>query len=591
MSTAETPVYEWSTLPWKHFERQVFKLQKRIYRASRRGDVKAVHHLQRLLMKSRAARCLAVRRVTQDNRGKKTAGVDGVKNLTPPQRLDLARTLAVTAAAQPVRRVWIPKPGAAERRPLGIPTLHDRAEQTLARLALEPEWEARFEPNSFGFRPGRSCHDAIQAVFAGVCQKPKYVLDADIAACFDRIDQTALLAKLCTFPTLRRAIHGWLKAGVLDGRDLFPTEAGTPQGGALSPLLMNVALHGLETAIRAAFPSKYRGRAPWQPLVIRYADDFVVLHEDLAVIERVRQIADDWLRGMGLELKPSKTRVTHTLRPHDGAPGFDFLGFHIRQFPVGHPHARTNRYGQVLACKTIIKPSPSAQQRHLASLAEIIRRHRQTPQQGLIDTLNPKIRGWATYYSAQVAKRVFGRLDHLIYQKLKRWAERRHPTKPHSWVRDHYWRTQGARHWVFQPKEGRPLALHSDTPIRRHRKVRGTASPFDGDLIYWASRLGRHPELSASKAALLKRQQGRCARCGLVFIHAEELIESDHIVPKALSGAESRGNRQLLHGHCHDAKTAVDGSNRRPPPGVPVTRAKLIPVEEPYDEKSARTVL
>jgi hypothetical protein len=172
-----------------------------------------------------------------------------------------------------VRRVWIPKPGTTQQRALGIPTLRDRAAQTLVRLALEPEWEARFEPNSFGFRPGRSCHDAIQKVFASICQKPKYVLDADIAACFDRIDQTALLAKLDTFPILRRAIRGWLTAGILDGGQLFPSAAGTPQGGALSPLLANIALHGLETAVRAAFPGKHQGVSSWKPLVIRYADD------------------------------------------------------------------------------------------------------------------------------------------------------------------------------------------------------------------------------------------------------------------------------------------------------------------------------
>jgi RNA-directed DNA polymerase len=265
-------VYEWKDLPWKQFQRQTFKLQTRIYRASGRGDTKTVHRLQRLLMKSWAARCLAVRKVTQDNRGKKTAGVDGVKALYPHQRLALARTLAPAATGRPVRRVWIPKPGKTEQRPLGIPTMRDRAAQTLVRFALEPEWEARFEPNSYGFRPGRSCHDATQAIFDGVRFRAKYALDADIAACFDRISHQALLDKLGTFPALRRVIRGWLTAGVMDGPDLFPTDEGTPQGGAISPLLANVALHGLETHLRASFPASHRGDRYWTPLVVRYAD-------------------------------------------------------------------------------------------------------------------------------------------------------------------------------------------------------------------------------------------------------------------------------------------------------------------------------
>jgi RNA-directed DNA polymerase len=189
MSTVNQPVYEWNALPWKAIEKQVFKLQKRIYRASQRGDQKTVHRLQRLLMRSWSARCLAVRKVTQDNQGKKTAGVDGVKALTPPQRLTLTTTLRLKGHTQPLRRVWIPKPATSEQRPLGIPTLRSRAEQTLVKLALEPEWEARFEPNSYGFRPGRSCHDAIAAIFLSINQTPKYVLDADIAKCFDRISR------------------------------------------------------------------------------------------------------------------------------------------------------------------------------------------------------------------------------------------------------------------------------------------------------------------------------------------------------------------------------------------------------------------
>jgi RNA-directed DNA polymerase len=204
--------------------------------------------------------------VTQDNRGKKTAGVDGIKSLNPQQRLHLAQTLTLPQTASPTRRVWIPKPGKEEKRPLSIPTIHSRAQQALAKLALEPEWEARFEPNSYGFRPGRGCHDAIAAIFHAICQKPKYVLDADIAKCFDRINHQALLDKLQTFPKMDRAIRAWLKAGVLDGEELYPTDEGVPQGGPISPLLANIALHGLEEAVAVDHP---------KARVIRYADDLV----------------------------------------------------------------------------------------------------------------------------------------------------------------------------------------------------------------------------------------------------------------------------------------------------------------------------
>jgi len=274
MNTAVRPMYAWQDIPWRKVERAVFKLQQRIYRASRRGDVKTVHKLQRLLLKSWSAKLLATRRVTQDNRGRRTAGVDGVKSLTPPRRLHLAQTLSLSPKTHPVRRVWIPKSGTSEFRPLGIPVMADRAGQALAKLALEPEWEAKFEPNSYGFRPGRSCHDAIAAIHASINQQDKYVLDADIEKCFDQICHRALVNKLHTFPSLSRTITAWLKAGVMDGEELFPTETGAPQGGVLSPLLMNVALHGLETAITAAFPA-FKGGRRWQPRVIRYADDLV----------------------------------------------------------------------------------------------------------------------------------------------------------------------------------------------------------------------------------------------------------------------------------------------------------------------------
>ena len=315
------PNLEWKEIPWKKLEKRIYKLQKRIYKASSRGDVKAVRRLQKTLMRSWAAKCLAVRRVSQDNQGKKTAGIDGVKSLTPVQRLKLVNKLKLSQKkAKPTRRVWIPKPGTEEKRPLGIPTMDDRAKQALAKLALEPEWEARFEPNSYGFRPGRSCQDAVEAIYTAINKKAKYVLDADIAKCFDRINHEALLEKVNTFPTLRRQIKAWLKSGVMDGKELFPTNEGTPQGGVISPLLANIALHGLESRIKQfaeSLPGNKRENR-WSLSLIRYADDFVVLHKDLNIVLRCQQIINDWLKCMGLELKPSKTRISHTLNKHEG---------------------------------------------------------------------------------------------------------------------------------------------------------------------------------------------------------------------------------------------------------------------------------
>jgi len=585
MSTAVTPMYEWNALPWKRFERQVFKLQQRIYRASRRGDRKAVHRLQRLLMTSWAARCLAVRKVTQDNRGKRTAGVDGVSALTPRQRLALARSLRLSATVLPTRRVWIPKPGSTEQRPLGIPTMGNRAEQALAKLALEPEWEARFEPNSYGFRPGRSCHDAIEAIWTSINKQAKYVLDADIAKCFDRIDHQALLTKLHTFPVMRRAVRAWLKAGVMDGATLFPTTEGTPQGGVASPLLANIALHGLEEAIRAPFP---HGNGKVKPLVVRYADDFVVLHYDLAVIEEAQRIASAWLGGMGLAMKPSKTRVAHTLEAHGDQRGFDFLGFTVRQFPVGKTHSgKRGGRGEptLLGFKTIITPSKDARRRHTRTLGEVIRRHKASPQATLILRLNPVIRGWTNYYATVCAKESFAKLNQATCRKLRSWARFRHPGKSRHWVARKYWHPERGR-WDFAAPDGPRLLLHDSTPIRRHTKVKGARSPYDGDWVYWGTRLGRHPELAGAVAMLLRRQHGKCAWCAQYFRHGDALIEADHTIPKALGGGDWLANRQLLHGHCHDEKTARDGSlaDRGPHDRSPR-------VEEPDAGKLARPVL
>jgi RNA-directed DNA polymerase len=389
---------EWAALPWRKLEQHLYRLQKRIFKASERGDLKTVHKLQKLLMKSRSARLLAVRRVTQDNQGKKTAGIDGVKAVQPTGRFAMVEALHPKRIAerkpQPLRRVWIPKPGKTEQRPLGIPVMFDRACQALAKQALEPQWEAKFEANSYGFRPGRGAHDAIGAIFNNIRLKSKYVLDADIKGCFDNIDHQALLEKLHTYPAMRRLVKGWLKAGVMEALELSPTETGTPQGGVVSPLLANIALYGMEEALQKAYmgenkaPTALRGA----PQLIRYADDFVVLHAQETEVIKAQHIIATWLKGIGLELKPSKTRLSHTLKEYQGNVGFTFLGFTIRQFPVGKTHTGK---GKPSGFKTIITPRKESIQRHLQELRKILQQSQSLPQEELIDQLNPVIHGWA----------------------------------------------------------------------------------------------------------------------------------------------------------------------------------------------------
>jgi len=586
----------WEHLPWETIERQVYKLQKRIYQAALRGDTKAVHSLQRLLSKSWSAKCLAVRKVTQDNQGKNTAGIDGVKRLRPNERMALVHRLGLGLKAQPVRRVWIPKPGTSEKRGLGIPVMQDRALQALLKLALEPEWEARFEPNSYGFRPGRSGHDAIEEIHSVISKKPRYVLDADIAKCFDRINHQALLAKLTTYPAMRRAIKAWLKAGIMDGETLFPSKEGTPQGGVASPLLANIALHGLETAIRAPFPNSKRVEGKtignWKPFVIRYADDFVVLHQDLAVIEQVQQIVNEWLAGMGLELKPSKTRITHTLDEYEGNVGFDFLSFHVQQHRVGKTHTgkRGGPNSLPLGFKTHITPSKEAVSRHLKALGQAIKQRKAQDQKSVIGQLNPMIRGWCNYYARCMASETFSKADHLTWIKLMSWAKRRHTNKSVDWITNKYWHTHeriGKKHvkWDFATVDGIRLLKHQQFHISRHIKIREDKNPFDGDWVYWATRMGRHPDLTDREAQLLKRQQGKCPWCKLYFKDGD-LLELDHILPRSLGGKDAYGNWQVLHRHCHDRKTAEDGSST-----VRGAHDKSQTVEEPDDAKVSRPAL
>ena len=580
MNTAK-PMYEWNTLPWHQLDKQVFKLQKRIYQASERGEVKVVRRLQKLLISSWSAKAIAVRKVTQDNQGKKTAGVDGIKSLSQKKRMELVENLQLEDKSKPTRRIWILKLGSAEKRPLGIPTIHERAKQALVKMALEPEWEAKFESNSYGFRPGRSCHDAIGAIHKSLAQKAKYILDADISKCFDKIDHQKLLKKINTSPTLRRQIKAWLKAGVIDKGTLFPTRnevpspaklsahssaQGTPQGGVVSPLLANIALHGMENLIKKSFPRRegYRGGRYWNiptPNVIRYADDFVVLHKDIEVIKQCKSLIETWLKDIGLELKPEKTRISHSLEVYEGNTGFDFLGFHIQHYRAGKYKSGRSSKRKPLGHKLIIKPSAKSIKKHLTKIEEVIDKHRASKTEKVIGMLNPIIRGWSNYFRGVISSETFKKLDHLTYLKLRRWANRRHPNKGKKWVKDKYWKSIANRNWVFSDTYENEITYslinYSDTKIIRHVKVRGNKSPYDGDFVYWSQRLCAYPETSTRVKTLLKKQKGKCTLCNLSFT-SQDILEVDHIIPISQGGNDTYKNLQLLHRHCHDKKSHQD---------------------------------
>ncbi len=545
------PNLKWKDINWKKVEKYVFKLQKLIYRASSRGKIRKMRKYQRLLTKSYYARLLAVRRVTQENQGKKTAGVDGIKNLPPMQRFNLVNLLSSRyLKASPTRRVWIPKPGKDEKRPLGIPTMYDRALQALVKLGMEPEWEARFEPNSYGFRPGRSTHDAIAAIFNSIRYKPKYVLDADISRCFDRINHDALLGKIGKTP-YRRLIKQWLKSGVFDNNQFLDTVEGTPQGGVISPLLANIALDGIEECLNnfaETLPGRKRENKKALS-IIRYADDFVILHKDIKIVLQAKTVIQEWLNQVGLELKPEKTKIAHTLQEYEGKqPGFDFLGFTIRQWKV-----ESTEQG----FKTLIKPSSKSIKTHYRKMADICDKYKTAPTQALIAKLNPIIKGWANYFSNVVSKEVFSKIDNLLWTRIWRWVSRRHPNKSAKWVKKKYFpQCKGTRNWLLNDGEY-ILNRHDDVPIIRHIKVKGNKSPYDGDWTYWSSRIGKHPGVRKEVTTLLKQQKGKCAHCGLTF-RPTDLIEVDHIVPWSKGGENTYKNKQLLHRHCHDSKTAKD---------------------------------
>jgi RNA-directed DNA polymerase len=532
----------WNAINWRKANRTVRNLRHRIFRATQEGNLNKVRSLQKLMLKSYSNRLVSVRRVAQINAGKNTPGVDKLVIKTPAARGRMVDTLAhyTLWKAKPAKRVYIPKTN-NKLRPLGIPVVFDRCLQAMVKNALEPAWEARFEGSSYGFRPGRSCHDAIEKIYglARPNKTKKWILDADIRGAFDNISHDYLVKAIGPVPG-KELIKQWLKAGYVEHGEFHVTEQGTPQGGVASPLLANIALHGMEEAIGVTYD--YRGQLIGKRAVVRYADDFVCFCETREDAERVQKILVEWLKERGLTLSEEKTRIVHLTE------GFDFLGFNIRHYPA----PQTSRTGW----KLLIKPSKESVQDVQRKLKDQWDKSQGTNIQAVLAKLNPIIRGWANYFRTAVAKEIFSSLDRWMFYKADRYTRRAHPKKSKDWRHRTYWgRFQLDRldPWVFGNKQtGGHLLKFSWFPIERHVLVKGRASPDDPRLKdYWMKRqAAKAKDLTFSKQKLAKRQKGRCPACGESLFNDEEL-QVHHQLTRSQGGKSSYSNLALVHLLCH----------------------------------------
>jgi RNA-directed DNA polymerase len=562
-------INSWKDIHWATVEQIVFRLQVRIYKASYEQEFAKMYKLQRLLISSKFAKYLAVRKVTQDNAGKKTPGVDKRIIKTSVEKFALANQLILNGKSSPIKRVYLPKSDGIQR-PLGIPTIEDRAKQMLAYLALCPQWEANFEAESYGFRPGRSITDAIEGVFLGMSRKPKWVLDADISKCFDRIDHNYLINKCNTFPEMQKQIRAWLKAGILDANEYAFPEMGTPQGGVISPLLANIALHGLryelDDYINTLSGPRRDNRAALT--YVRYADDFILMYPNRETLEALKDVTQKFLEPIGLKLHPIKTRMVHTRNWIDNSPpGFTFLGFDIVQKPKWRNMRKVySKRSSKQDFITLITPSKVGIRVHKRKIRDTIRKYGAVDQEKLIYRLNSIIRGWTISKRTQISGKIFQDLDAYVFLHLWKWARKRHPKMSKYKLKDMYWHTVEGRNWVFGiTKDGKvtkQLQFHSKIPIKRHTKVKGSASPFDGNFIYWAIRTGKSTLIPPNKARLIQKQNGRCGICGQSFL-PDDIIERDHIIPLALGGKNLLSNVHAVHRYCHLSKTASELSEIR----------------------------
>ena len=526
---------QWNQIDWKKAEEQVNRLQIRIVKATLEQKLRLVKRLQYLITNSFYAKALAVKRVVS-NRGKKTPGIDGEFWKSDKEKVNAVRSLdCQTYHAKPLKRVYIEKFGKKEKRPLGIPTMRDRAMQALYLMALAPVAETTADANSYGFRKERSTADAVQQCFNDLARttSPQWILEGDIKGCFDHISHEWLLDNI---PMDKVMLRKWLKCGFVFNKELFPTEEGTPQGGIISPTLANMTLDGLQTMLAEKYHKKFVNRkTTYYPKVhlVRYADDFIITGRSKEALEEIKPLVVDFLKERGLTLSEEKTKITHI------DDGFDFLGYNIR------------KYKGVL----LIKPSKKSLKKFMQKIRGIIDSNKGSKQESLIRLLNPVITGWVNYYKNCVASDTFRKADYLIFEKLWQWAKRRHPKKGKYWIADRYFTRVKNRNWCFVAnfKKGKTddrIALKRlyDTKITRYVKIKGEANPFDPEWTEYFEKRKTYKMLQSlnGRKSLLymwERQNHLCPVCG-------KPIDKEHPWGTSQQIVNGKKVNFLLHDSC-----------------------------------------
>ncbi len=520
----------WHSIDWREAYREVRRLQIRISKAVKEGKWHKVRGLIRLLSRSFYAKALAVKKVTE-NKGKKTPGIDNILWDTPNKKWKGIGQLETKGyRPMPLRRIHIPKQN-GKKRPISIPVMKDRAFQALYQLGLDPISETLADPNSYGFRRERCCQDAIEQVFNCLAHKgsAELVLEGDIRSCFSEISHQWLEKKTQFCGGI---IRKWLKAGYMYKGKLFPTKAGTPQGGLASPTLMNLTLDDLERTLKEKF------RKPTHKVhFIRYCDDFIITGSNREIVGEVMKTISEFLMIRGLTLSEEKTIITHI------KDGFDFLGWNVRKYKS----------------KLIIKPSKPNVQRFMSKIRQTIKLLRTAKQEALIRTLNPKIRGWANYHKSVCSKKTFSKVDHMIWETLWRWCKRRHPKKNKEWIVRKYFHSENGRNWIFGVKDKSGnwisrLTNATDIPIRRHVKIKGETNPYDPIYEQYLearqTKKWEHNTQVKKLRTLWKKQKGRCPICEQM-ITTDSYWEQHHKIRRVDGGPDTLDNLVLLHRNCH----------------------------------------